>query len=235
MSSVWSKIAKVFISTKAGGVPLRNYIKGIVGDENEISFRLDPWITDEPLKVRFLDLFRLELAKKCKVADRVKSQGNETELVWEWRSVPASAEAVDSLQQLTDLLIGIQISDREDRWFWCSGSAGSILVKAVKQSLFADQPASYNFILEWCRWVPAKCNIHAWRLEMDKIPTGEALKKGTSTLMTLHALYAIRTRNLLIVSSSLALSLRSFGTVSVPGVRSQVFSLFRLRIFSITT
>ncbi|KAM0024208.1 hypothetical protein Hdeb2414_s0022g00613081 [Helianthus debilis subsp. tardiflorus] len=177
MSSVWSNIAKVFISTKTGEVPLCNYIKGIVGDGKEISFWLDPWITGEPLKVRFPNLFRLESAKKCKVADRVKSQGNETELVWEWRSVPASAEAADSLQQLTDLLIGVQISDSEDRWFWCSGSAGSFSVKAVKQLLFADQPAGYNFILEWCRWVPAKCNIHAWRLEMDKIPTGEALKK----------------------------------------------------------
>ncbi|KAF5790261.1 putative reverse transcriptase zinc-binding domain-containing protein [Helianthus annuus] len=31
--------------------------------------------------------------------------------------------------------------------------------------------------MEWCKWVPDKCNIHAWRLETERIPTGEALRK----------------------------------------------------------
>ncbi|XP_022003080.1 uncharacterized protein LOC110900500 [Helianthus annuus] len=26
-----------------------------------------------------------------------------------------------------------------------------------------------------CKWVPAKVNIHAWRMEMDKVPSAEAL------------------------------------------------------------
>ncbi|KAJ0779037.1 putative reverse transcriptase zinc-binding domain-containing protein [Helianthus annuus] len=31
--------------------------------------------------------------------------------------------------------------------------------------------------MELCKWVPSKCNIHAWRLEMDRLPTKEALRK----------------------------------------------------------
>ncbi|XP_022042267.1 uncharacterized protein LOC110944931 [Helianthus annuus] len=31
--------------------------------------------------------------------------------------------------------------------------------------------------MDWCNWLPAKVNIHAWRMEMNKVPTAEALKK----------------------------------------------------------
>ncbi|XP_076920623.1 uncharacterized protein LOC143581819 [Bidens hawaiensis] len=29
--------------------------------------------------------------------------------------------------------------------------------------------------MKWSKWVPNKCNIHAWRAEMDRIPTRRAL------------------------------------------------------------
>ncbi|XP_022041729.2 uncharacterized protein LOC110944375 [Helianthus annuus] len=41
----------------------------------------------------------------------------------------------------------------------------------------ADQEAGNRFVLDWCRWVPAKVNIHVWRAELDRLPTGEALLK----------------------------------------------------------
>ncbi|KAJ0625067.1 putative reverse transcriptase zinc-binding domain-containing protein [Helianthus annuus] len=31
--------------------------------------------------------------------------------------------------------------------------------------------------MKWCRWIPKKCNIFAWRAELDRIPTVEALRK----------------------------------------------------------
>ncbi|XP_022023438.1 uncharacterized protein LOC110923684 [Helianthus annuus] len=31
--------------------------------------------------------------------------------------------------------------------------------------------------MDWCKWIPAKCNINGWRMEMDRIPTSESLKK----------------------------------------------------------
>ncbi|XP_022042384.1 uncharacterized protein LOC110945053 [Helianthus annuus] len=34
-----------------------------------------------------------------------------------------------------------------------------------------------SFILDWCKWIPAKVNIHVWRMEMDRVPTAKALKK----------------------------------------------------------
>ncbi|XP_021985842.1 uncharacterized protein LOC110882050 [Helianthus annuus] len=32
-------------------------------------------------------------------------------------------------------------------------------------------------VLDLCKWLPAKVNIHAWRLEMDRVPTTDALKR----------------------------------------------------------
>ncbi|XP_035837223.1 uncharacterized protein LOC118485086 [Helianthus annuus] len=66
----------------------------------------------------------------------------------------------------------------EDKWLWSASSDGSFTVKAAKSILQSDQVSDNRFVLHWCKWVPAKCNIHAWRLEMDRIPTGDALKKG---------------------------------------------------------
>ncbi|XP_022024055.1 uncharacterized protein LOC110924345 [Helianthus annuus] len=125
-----------------------------------------------------MDSLRLESEKKCVVADRVRRQGSETILYWSWLSEPTSSESNISFQQLVISVLGnVQLSDSCDRWEWISDPAGSFSVKAVKRILKAEQALDNRFILDWCKWIPAKCNIHAWRMEMDRIPTGEALRK----------------------------------------------------------
>ncbi|KAM0001061.1 putative reverse transcriptase zinc-binding domain-containing protein [Helianthus debilis subsp. tardiflorus] len=37
--------------------------------------------------------------------------------------------------------------------------------------------------MEWCNWVPKKCNIFAWRAELNRIPTVEALEKRGMVLI----------------------------------------------------
>ncbi|KAI3742186.1 hypothetical protein L1987_59866 [Smallanthus sonchifolius] len=176
-NGVWNNIAKLFINTKVGGSPLRNYIKGELGNGKEISFWLDPWLINEPLKQRFPELFRMEVDKKCLVADRVRSQGSESALYWNWKTVLVDPSLLSSFQELQSLLENIQVSEASDRWCWSSNSAGIFSVKAVKRLLNAEFDSENRFIMDWCKWILAKCNIHAWRSEMDKIPTGAALKK----------------------------------------------------------
>ncbi|XP_022020207.1 uncharacterized protein LOC110920297 [Helianthus annuus] len=43
--------------------------------------------------------------------------------------------------------------------------------------LYSDHEVVNGFVMDWCRWTPAKCNIHVWRMEMDRIPTRDALRK----------------------------------------------------------
>ncbi|KAJ0576328.1 hypothetical protein HanIR_Chr05g0223121 [Helianthus annuus] len=68
----WRNIAKVFIKFKVNNDPIRNCIKGIIGNGESIVFWLDPWVVNEPLKVRYPALFSLEVSKKCKVKDRIR-------------------------------------------------------------------------------------------------------------------------------------------------------------------
>ncbi|XP_022040432.1 uncharacterized protein LOC110942980 [Helianthus annuus] len=111
------------------------------------------------------------------VADRILTLDDGTDLKWDWRSPMTNVEAINSLQQLTLLLDNVQTSERAGIWEWVSGSTGEFTVKAVKRLLYSDYEAVNSFIMDWCHWIPAKCNIHAWRMEIDKIPTEEALRK----------------------------------------------------------
>ncbi|XP_022031565.1 uncharacterized protein LOC110932546 [Helianthus annuus] len=85
--------------------------------------------------------------------------------------------AWNSFQQLILLLENVQLADRNDKWEWTSSSSGEFSVKVVKRLLYSDLEAVNCYVMDWCQWTPAKCNTHAWRTEMDKIPTGEALRK----------------------------------------------------------
>ncbi|KAM0069892.1 putative RNA-directed DNA polymerase [Helianthus debilis subsp. tardiflorus] len=154
LSGVWSNIAKVFINIKVGGSPLRNFIKGIVGNGKEISFWLDTWIID-----------------------RINPNGSVYSLKWAWKSTPSSPDLVNNLNQLISLLNDVQLSDQDDRWIWRSSSAGMFSVNSVKSLLTTDVQSDAPFVMKWCNWIPAKCNIHAWRMEMGKIPTGDALRR----------------------------------------------------------
>ncbi|XP_021986639.1 uncharacterized protein LOC110883101 [Helianthus annuus] len=139
LSGAWNNIVKVLINVKVGGIHIKNFFKGVIGNGNNISFWLDTWITDEPLKNKFPELFRIEAVKKCTIVNR--------------------------------------LTDSNDKWIWSPQKDGSFLVKAVESLLSSDRNLGSNFVLEWCGWIPDKCNIRIWRAEMEKIPTKLALRK----------------------------------------------------------
>ncbi|KAJ0909222.1 putative RNA-directed DNA polymerase [Helianthus annuus] len=78
---VWNNIAKIFINTKVDGRPLRNFLKGSVGNGEKVAFWLDCWLMNKPLKTAFPDLFRAETDKRCTVADRIKVINGETSFI----------------------------------------------------------------------------------------------------------------------------------------------------------
>ena len=36
---------------------------------------------------------------------------------------------------------------------------------------------SNNYVLKWCKWLPAKCNVFIWQAEMSNVPTSDALRR----------------------------------------------------------
>lgn len=64
----------------------------------------------------------------------------------------------------------------KDSWSWLGRDRKGFSVKAVKNFLRSGLDHSGNFVLSWSKWIPKKCNIHMWRLGLNRIPTMMALK-----------------------------------------------------------
>ncbi|XP_022030235.2 uncharacterized protein LOC110931133 [Helianthus annuus] len=63
-------------------------------------------------------------------------------------------------------------------WRWDDDPGGSFSAVAVRKWLAASCPGVSNPKLDWCKWVPIKCNIFMWRLMLNMlkwIPTKLAL------------------------------------------------------------
>ena len=72
LNGVWSNIVKIMSRTVVSGLPLRRFFKGKVGNGNNISFWIDPWLLNLPLMIVCPNLFRFDADKRCKVSDRLK-------------------------------------------------------------------------------------------------------------------------------------------------------------------
>ncbi|XP_022014460.1 uncharacterized protein LOC110913952 [Helianthus annuus] len=226
LSRVWNNIAKNFVNTKVGGRPLRSFMRGSIGNNEDVMFWLDTWLLDEPLKVVYPDLFSLEVDKRASVADRINSQNVDGRYSWSWNSVMLDSGTRSSLNQLVGLLDNVQLTAGKARWKWISESDGLFSVKAVKKLLKEDQVQENNFVLEWCNWVPAKVNIHAWRLEMNKVPTAEALRRRNIGIGDTSCPCVIPMRNRLITCLWRVSLHRQFGVELVLGVKFPISSLF---------
>ncbi|MFS7998767.1 putative reverse transcriptase zinc-binding domain-containing protein [Helianthus anomalus] len=93
---------------------------------------------------------------------------------WNWKSGPKTFLEISELNWINRDLDSVKIEDRGDRWTWIGTEEYS--VGAVRRTLKRGMNNSNNYVLKWSKWIPVKCNVHAWRAEMDKIPTAMALR-----------------------------------------------------------
>ncbi|KAJ0582905.1 putative RNA-directed DNA polymerase [Helianthus annuus] len=178
LGGVWSNIASVINRPLSDGVPIRNLFKGVVGRGDKILFWLDPWLFDFPMKDKFPALFRLEVVKNCSVRDRIEGSGH-----WLWKHDPEGGEELVEWQELAAVLASVSLSFGADKWKWMGCGSQKFSVAAVKQFLISKRDVSSRYVMEWCKWVPKKCNIFAWRADLDRIPTVEALGKRGVTVI----------------------------------------------------
>ncbi|KAJ0436408.1 putative RNA-directed DNA polymerase [Helianthus annuus] len=172
LGGVWSKIVSVVNRPLSDSVPIRRLFKGIVGMGDKILFWLDPWLLDIPLKERFPALFSLEVVKTCSVRDRLDGG-----VLWLWKSDPDSDVERAELQDLGAAVATVSLSLVPDKWSWLGIGSNDFSVAAVKKHLVSRRDFSNRFIMDKCNWVPKKCSLFAWRAEMNRVPTVEALGK----------------------------------------------------------
>ncbi|XP_021980772.1 uncharacterized protein LOC110876923 [Helianthus annuus] len=156
--------------------PLRNFFNSKVGNGEKTTFWLDPWLSNEPLKDKFPEIFKLETDKKCKIADRLIVDGSGSNYVWAWRRPIQCGREVDELVGLCSLLYNFVPSSTQDSWIWSDGSGGNFSTGAVKRLLDCNRISDMIVDDYSCKWLPAKCNIFMWRASLNSIATAEALK-----------------------------------------------------------
>ncbi|KAJ0935303.1 putative reverse transcriptase zinc-binding domain-containing protein [Helianthus annuus] len=71
----------------------------------------------------------------------------------------------------------MSLCESRDCWEWAGSKYKDFSVKEVKSFLRSGYDCSRNFVFEWSKWVPKKCNILVWRAEMGRIATTDALIK----------------------------------------------------------
>ncbi|PWA71177.1 RNA-directed DNA polymerase, eukaryota [Artemisia annua] len=172
LAGVWNNIVKVLSRTVISNMPIRRFFKGLVGDGESVAFWLDPWVCNEHLKDLCPNLFRLEKDKKC----RVKSRMGLGEL-WSWSSTRASVYEMAELDFLVYVVDSVDLNGRRDKWNWLGDKSGNFSVSSVRRLMYSESDYSNNYVLRWCNWLPAKCNVFIWQAEMSKIPTSDALRR----------------------------------------------------------
>ncbi|XP_035838867.1 uncharacterized protein LOC118486491 [Helianthus annuus] len=112
----------------------------------------------------------VEVVKICFVRDRLEGEG-----LWLWRHDPDSGVEGTEWLNLRAALAPVSLSDGPDNWIWLGSGSEEFSVAAIKKFIVSKKDFSGRFVMRWCRWVPQKCNIFAWRAEMYRIPTVDAL------------------------------------------------------------
>ncbi|MFS7950996.1 putative reverse transcriptase zinc-binding domain-containing protein [Helianthus anomalus] len=169
-NGVWNNIVSVISKPVSGNVILRDLFRGVVGKGDRIMFWLDPWLREKPLCEIFPNIFALEVVKSCSIRDRLEG-------TWLWKHDPEPGEELDELSVIMDELAEVSLNSNEDGWRWLGDPKGSFSVKSVKSVLAEASSVGVDFVLEWNKWVPSKCNLLVWKAEMGRIPTADALSK----------------------------------------------------------
>nr|XP_043627913.1 uncharacterized protein LOC122599462 [Erigeron canadensis] len=87
-----------------------------------------------------------------------------------------STQETGERNELMALLNGMIVVNRPDRWVWQGAKENVFSVKDVKKFLEKRKDYTNRYFMEWCNWVPKKCNVFVWRAAIDRIPTKGALK-----------------------------------------------------------
>ncbi|XP_021980013.1 uncharacterized protein LOC110876145 [Helianthus annuus] len=162
---------------KINGKGLNHLITCKVGSGVDVRFWIDTWVGDLPFAERWPLLFRLELFKSCRVAERLEFDRGNRVFKWHWSRQPVSEEEVKQWKECCEVLSSVSLSIGKDVWIWSGDSKNVFSVKAVKSALIKDRGTHHppNFV--WCKWVPIKCNIMNWRGNLDRLPTRLNLRR----------------------------------------------------------
>ncbi|XP_076891539.1 uncharacterized protein LOC143542984 [Bidens hawaiensis] len=90
---------------------------------------------------------------------------------WSWIDGERNSIVLDEIGSMEASITPMVFPDGEDYWRWVGGGSSGFSVGTVKNLIRAQSGFCGSGSFRWCRWVPVRCNIFAWRAVLGKIPT----------------------------------------------------------------
>ncbi|KAF5810041.1 putative RNA-directed DNA polymerase [Helianthus annuus] len=171
----WKSITSIEQVLLAADIDLRHGISVVWVNGQNISFWLDAWADQVPFYLKFPALFKEELVKDCLLADRVGLGEAGIVFNWAWARPISGGELTNQLQQLSDLIGSPITSSGPDVWSWNLEPNGYFTVANIKKILSSLNRSRPAHAFEWNNWVPKKVGLVAWRANMERLPTKQAL------------------------------------------------------------
>ncbi|XP_021971327.1 uncharacterized protein LOC110866487 [Helianthus annuus] len=176
-SGCWKQIVKIGEKRLPNGNSLISYFVGIPGDGSTINFWGDTWLREDPLRIIYPNLFRLEKHKWAPVSSRLQCVNGEKILSWDWRSVPSSFDELIELLHLLEDIHDYNWVGGVDVWKWKGDSNGIFSMSAAKKLLASTSMLINASNIKWKGWVPLKCKIMVWSASLNRLPTRLELQK----------------------------------------------------------
>ncbi|XP_021991610.1 uncharacterized protein LOC110888390 [Helianthus annuus] len=173
----WKCIVRLLEGLVVDGKYFKYCFKGKVGKGDKISFWKDIWYGETPLMVRWPKIFAQEVHKNATVDQRIKLVEDKVVLADSWIFDSFTVELISEHQDVQAMVGNVQLSSFNDSWSWTQESNGAFSVAAVKRWLRTKRYEVPVQFMMWESWIPLKINIFIWRLELDRLPTREALFK----------------------------------------------------------
>ncbi|KAK9064964.1 hypothetical protein SSX86_016347 [Deinandra increscens subsp. villosa] len=188
-SGCWRQIVKLCDKKVWSGNTLGSHFEAIVGDGSTISFWMDSWLRDEPLRLTYPHLFRLEKHKWVVISDRLRLDNGVKTVFWDWKTAPSSAAEVSNLFNLLEELYAFDWLGGVDKWRWKPRGSGVFTVKSARTLLSHCPTPVRNPQMKWKGWTPLKCKILVWIAILNRLPTKvELCKRGVDIQISICGL-----------------------------------------------
>ncbi|KAL6510920.1 hypothetical protein OROGR_022044 [Orobanche gracilis] len=180
-SGCWKQIVKIGEKKIWPGKTLGSYFEALVGDGSLISFWMDSWLREDPLRIVYPHLFRLEIDKWTVVADRIRVVSGTKILQWKWRKDPTTAAEINELFNLMEEIYDYAWKGSIDKWNWKASGSNRFTVSSARKLLSSYPRPAVEQHMKWKCWTPLKCKIMVWRAIRNRLPTKVELhKRGVS-------------------------------------------------------
>nr|GEZ80181.1 RNA-directed DNA polymerase, eukaryota, reverse transcriptase zinc-binding domain protein [Tanacetum cinerariifolium] len=165
--SCWSNIVEEINALTQKGIALPDFMCFKTGNGEGVSFWEDTWKGCISFKTRFHRLYALEDQKKISVSEKMR----QLDVAHSFRRRPRGGIEQDQLTNLVELMQDVSLTPMHDRWRWSLCSDGEFRVATVRKYIDEKMLPVIGAKTRWCKFLPIKINVFAWKICMDALPT----------------------------------------------------------------